>query len=85
MTTELYILWSELSRRKQSPTFATTRYSCPDNAIELVAQSELSGYVNWATFWRQLGGHFHTYLATLPLLETLWGIGYAGLSLLKFL
>ena len=44
-TTELYILWSELSRRKLSPTLATAHYSCPDNAIELVAQCELSLYV----------------------------------------
>ena len=46
--TELYILCSELSRRKLSPTLATTHYSClPDDAIGLVqvAQCELSGYV----------------------------------------
>jgi len=42
--TELYILcWSELGRRKLSPTLATAYYSCPDNAIGLVAQCELSG------------------------------------------
>ena len=44
--TELYILcWSELGRRKLSPMLATAYYSCPDNAIGLVAQCELSGYV----------------------------------------
>ena len=43
--TELYILWSELSRHKLSPTLATAHYSCPDNAIGLVAQCELSYYV----------------------------------------
>jgi len=37
-----------------------------DNAIGLVAQCELSGTLNWASFWRQLGGNFHTVLATLP-------------------
>jgi len=33
---ELYILWSELSRRKLSPTLAnlaSAHYSCPANAI----------------------------------------------------
>jgi len=30
---ELYILWSELSRRKLSPTLASAHYSSPDNAI----------------------------------------------------
>jgi len=39
------ILWSELSRRKLSPTLATAHYSCPDNDIGLVAQCELSSYV----------------------------------------
>jgi len=43
--TELYILWSELSHHKLSPTLATAHYSLPDNAIGLVAQCELSGYV----------------------------------------
>jgi len=43
--TELYILWSELSQRKLSPTLATAHYSRPDNAIGLVAQCELSRYV----------------------------------------
>ena len=37
-TTELYILWSELNRRKLSPTLATAHYSCPDNAIGLVGR-----------------------------------------------
>jgi len=36
--TELYILWSELNRRKLSPTLATAHYSCPDNAIGLVGR-----------------------------------------------
>jgi len=45
LTTELYILRSELSQRKLSPTLATAHYSSPDNAIGLVAQCELSGYV----------------------------------------
>jgi len=44
-TTELYIPWSELSWRKLLSTLATARYSCPDNAIRLVAQCELSRYV----------------------------------------
>jgi len=43
--TELYIVWSELSRRKLSLTLATAHYSSPDNAIGLVAQCELSRYV----------------------------------------
>ena len=44
--TELYVLRSELSWRKLSPTLATATYSSPDNlVIGLVAQSELSGYV----------------------------------------
>ena len=37
--------WSELSRRKLSPTLATALYTSPDNAIGLVAKCELSGYV----------------------------------------
>jgi len=37
-STELYILWSELSRRKLSPTSASAHYSCPDNAIGLVGR-----------------------------------------------
>ena len=44
-TYELYILWSELSRRQLSPTSTTAHYSCPDNTIGLVAQYELSRYV----------------------------------------
>ena len=36
--TELYILWSELNRRKLSPTLASTHYSCHDNAIGLVGR-----------------------------------------------
>jgi len=36
--TELYILWSELSQRKLSPTLASAHYSCPDNAIGLVGR-----------------------------------------------
>ena len=32
------ILWSELSRRKLSPTLASSHYSCPDNAIGLVGR-----------------------------------------------
>ena len=35
--TELYILCSELGRHKLSPTLASAHYSCPDNAIGLVA------------------------------------------------
>ena len=42
--TELYILWSELSQRKLSPTLASAHYSCPDNATGLAG--------------RQLGGNF---------------------------
>jgi len=36
--TELYVLWSELSRRKLLPTLASTHYTCPDNAIGLVGR-----------------------------------------------
>ena len=43
--TKLYILWSELSQRKLSPTSATAHYFCPENAIGLEAQHELSWYV----------------------------------------
>ena len=43
--TELYIVWCELSRGKLSPTLATAHYSSPDNAVGLVAQFVLSGYV----------------------------------------
>jgi len=28
-----------------------------------------AGMLNWTSFWRQLGGNFHTALATLPQLE----------------
>ena len=63
-TTELYIPWSELSWRKLLSTLATARYSCPNNAIRLVAQCELSRYVK-LVIWRQLGRNFHTDLATL--------------------
>ena len=45
-TTELHLLcWSELSWCKPSLMLANTHYSCPDNTIGLVAQCELSGYV----------------------------------------
>jgi len=38
---ELYILcWTELSRRKLSPTSATAHYPYPDNAIGLLAECE---------------------------------------------
>ena len=41
---ELYILWSELSRHKLSPTLASAQYSCPDSAIGLVGrQLEAAG------------------------------------------
>ena len=46
VVTELYILWSELSRHKLLPTLATALYSYPDNAIGLVAQCELGRCVN---------------------------------------
>jgi len=36
---------------------ATAHYSCY-KAIALLGQCELSGYVNWTSFWRQLGGNF---------------------------
>ena len=39
---ELYILWSELTQRKLSPTLANAHYSCPDDAIGLV------GIGSWA-------------------------------------
>jgi len=45
--TELYIPWSELNRRKLSPTLATAHYSWPDNAIGLIAQCELSRFVKF--------------------------------------
>jgi len=45
VVTELYILWSELSRHKLLPTLAIAHYSCPDNAIGLVAQCGLGRYV----------------------------------------
>jgi len=54
----LAVVSSELSS-----TLATARYSCPDNAVGLVAQCELSGYVKLG--W----GNFHTDLATLLHLE----------------
>ena len=41
-TTELCVLWSELSRRKLSTTLATAHCSCPENAIGLVAHCELT-------------------------------------------
>jgi len=47
-STELYILRSEFSRRKLSPTLASAHYSCPDYAIGLVGRGN----------WRQLGGNF---------------------------
>jgi len=31
--TELYILWSDLSQRKLSPTLATAHYCSPDNVL----------------------------------------------------
>jgi len=43
--TEIYILWSQLSQRKLSPTLATAHYSCANNDTGLVSQCELSGYV----------------------------------------
>jgi len=51
--TELYILQSELSRRKLSPMLATAHYSCgyPDNVNSL-------GVLNWVSFWTQLGENF---------------------------
>ena len=45
LTTELYILRSELSQHKLSLTLATAHFSSPDNAIGLVAQCKLSGHV----------------------------------------
>ena len=38
------------------PTLATSHYSCPDSAIGLVAQCELSGY--WANFLEAVGRKF---------------------------
>jgi len=37
-STKLYILWSEFSRLKLSPTLASAHYSCLDNAIGLVGR-----------------------------------------------
>ena len=45
LPTELYIIWSELSRHKLSAPLDTALYSGPRNAIGLVAQCKLSGYV----------------------------------------
>jgi len=42
---DIYSVGGEHSRRKLSPMLATAHYSCPDNAVGLVAQCELSGYV----------------------------------------
>jgi len=43
-STKLYILWSEFSRLKLSPTLASAHYSCLDNAIGLVGrQLEAAG------------------------------------------
>jgi len=36
--TELYILWSDLSRHKLSLTLASAQYSCPEYAIGLVGR-----------------------------------------------
>ena len=44
-STELYILQSELRRRKLSPALATTHYCCPDDTIGLVAQCELGDVI----------------------------------------
>ena len=59
--TELYILWSELCRHKLSPTLATIHYCCRDNAIGLVAQSELSGYVKFGYLLKAVGWKFSYY------------------------
>ena len=59
--TELYILWSELCRRKLSPTLATIHYCCRDSAIGLVAQSELSGYVKFGYLLKAVGRKFSYY------------------------
>jgi len=48
---------------------ATAHYSSPDNAIGLIVQRELSGYVKLGLLLGQLGGNFHTHLATLSQLE----------------
>ena len=45
------------SRRKLSLTLATARYSCTDNAIGLVAQCELSGYVKFGLAFGQKFSH----------------------------
>jgi len=43
---------------KLSPTLATAHYSCPDNAIGLVAQCELSGYVKLGQHLEAVGRKF---------------------------
>ena len=53
--TELDIPWSELSRRKLSPTLATAHHSCPDNTIGLVAQCELSRYARLGQLMEAVG------------------------------
>ena len=65
------ILWShprELAgerdnARKNARSKITAHCSCPDNAIGLVARCERC-MLNWASFWRQLGGNSHTYLVS---------------------
>jgi len=73
--TELYILWSELSRRKLSPTLASAHYSCPDNAIGIVGrQLEAVGWkfsyyyqclctilVNWILNNKECYTHTHPF------------------------
>jgi len=90
--TELYILcWSELSRRKLSPTLAIAYYSCPDNAIGLVAQCELSGYVKLGYLLEAVGrkfSHRPGNPATVGVVRWLTAsdtVGYAGLSSLQFI
>ena len=65
-STELYILWSELSRRKLSPTLATAHYSCPDNASGLVAKCELSGYVKLGQLLEVFGRKFSVGVVRWP-------------------
>jgi len=62
-----YIFWRRLSRRKLSPTLATAHYSCPDNAIGLVAQCEHSGNVQlgfgggWAGIFTRIWQPCHSW------------------------
>jgi len=77
-----------------SLTLATAHYSCPDNAIGIASQCELSGYVKLGSLLEAAGQKFSHRLsnpATVGAVrwpsagDTAGYIGYAGLSSLQFL